>query len=117
MAFSNHGRGLAMGMYGVCLLEFKQGEVECVMTTCSMLLAFFAECAGVAARRRGCEVHRHTFEKSRAGSPRSVRNEPRPELGGDLVTCCKRMQASGQKAGQMVTGEVGMSGLTHSWMV
>ena len=103
-----------MGMCEDCLLEFKQGEVECVMTTCSMLLAFFAECVGVAARRRGCEVHRHTFEKSRAGSPRCIRSEPRLELGGDLVTCCKTMQASGQKRGKVVAGKLGMSGLTHS---
>ena len=114
MTLSTHGHGLAMGMCEDCLLEFKQGEVECVMTTCSMLLAFFAECADVAARRGGCEVRRHTFEKCRPGSPRSAPLESRLELGGDLVTCCKTMQASGQKHGKLVAGKMGMSGLTHS---
>ena len=61
MAFNIHGRGLAMGMCGDCLLGFKQGEVLCVMTTCSVLFAFFARDTCVATRRQGrwllpCEI-------------------------------------------------------------
>ena len=53
MAFNIHGRGLAMGMCGDCLLGFKQGGVPCVMTTCAVLFAFFAGETGVATRRLG----------------------------------------------------------------
>ena len=86
MTLSTHGHGLAMGMCEDCLLEFKQGEVECVMTTCSMLLAFFAECVGVAARRRGCEVHRHTFEKSRAALDHLVALEMSPAQSWEVIS-------------------------------
>ena len=61
MAFNIHGRGLAMGMCGDCLLGFKQGEVLCVMTTCSVLFAFFARDTCATTRRQGrwllpCEI-------------------------------------------------------------
>ena len=61
MAFNIHGRGLAMGMCGDCLLGFKQGEVPRVMIKCAVLFAFFARDTWVATRRQGrwllpCEI-------------------------------------------------------------